>query len=341
MYFQDKLMIDNWKPYQMNVMKTFRAKMEKGKEYKIKIEYADSISWAGIRFQWKRDDSDQETLKPDQMLAKAVEITRNADVTIVYAGISANLEGEEMSVNVKGFKGGDKTNLELPEDQEKLLKALKATGKPIILVLTSGSALAVNWENDNIPAILQAWYPGEEGGNAVADVIFGDYNPAGRLPVTFYNSVNDLPPFEDYSMKGRTYRYFNGKVLYPFGYGLSYTSFGYADLNLSGTSCSEKNSINITFKVTNTGNYDGDEVVQLYVKSISSSQPQPVRSLKAFKRVHIRKGETLSISLPLKIETLKYFDEQKNGFTVEPGKYELHIGSSSGNILLKSLLIVK
>ena len=167
------------------------------------------------------------------MQARAVEITKRADVAIVFAGISANLEGEEMSVSVPGFKGGDKTDLNIPEEQLQLIKSLKATGKPIVLVLTSGSALSINWENDNLPAILHAWYPGEQGGNAVADVIFGDYNPAGRLPVTFYKSIADVPPFENYSMMGRTYRYFSGEPLYPFGYGLSYSTFDYSGFSLS------------------------------------------------------------------------------------------------------------
>jgi len=184
MYFNGEVKVDNWNPCQKNVMKTFRVKLEKGKRYPIRIDYADSTEYAGIRFQWKRDDFDTETIVPGRMTARAVEITKRADVAIVFAGISANLEGEEMSVNVPGFRGGDRTSLDLPSEQRELLKALKATGKPIVLVVTSGSALALNWENENIPAILQAWYPGEEGGNAVADVILGICNPAGRLPVT-------------------------------------------------------------------------------------------------------------------------------------------------------------
>jgi beta-glucosidase len=341
MYFENSLVVDNWVPSQKNVMKTFKVRMEKGREYTIRIEYADSVEYAGIRFQWKRDDADLETIAPEEMFTKAIAIAKKSDVTIVYAGISANLEGEEMSVAVKGFKGGDKTSLDLPEEQVALLKALHATRKPIILVLTSGSALALNWEYDNIPAIVHAWYPGEEGGNAVADVIFGDYNPAGRLPVTFYKSVNDLPPFEYYSMKGRTYRYFAGKPLFPFGYGLSYSRFTYSNLKLSKNSLRENDTLQVSIEVANAGEYDGDEVVQLYVKSLTSKEPQPIKSLKGFKRVNVRKGESGTLQIPLTARQLKYFDEKIDGFVLEPGKYEIQVGASSEDIRARTTLDVR
>jgi beta-glucosidase len=246
-----------------------------------------------------------------------------------------------MSVSVPGFKGGDKTDLDLPAEQQNLLRALKETGKPVVLVLTSGSALAVNWENDNIPAILQAWYPGEEGGNAVADVILGSYNPAGRLPVTFYKSIADLPPFEEYSMNGRTYRYFGGTPLYPFGYGLSYTTFEYSGLSLSKSVIGEGDSIQVAVNVKNTGRYDGDEVVQLYVKILTSREPQPLKSLKGFRRVAIKRGETRAVAILLKASDLKYYNEAKDGFVVEPGKYEIQVGASSQDIRVKGTLEVK
>jgi beta-glucosidase len=341
MYFNHKQVVDNWSPCQKNVMKTFRVKMEKGKQYPIRIEYADSTDYAGIRFQWKRDDFDSETTPPAQLQARAVEITKKADVAFVFAGISANLEGEEMSVSVPGFKGGDRTDLNLPEEQVRLIKVLKATGKPIVLVLTSGSALAVNWENENIPAILQAWYPGEEGGNAVADVIFGDYNPAGRLPVTFYKSIEDVPPFENYSMMGRTYRYFSGEPLYPFGYGLSYSTFEYSGLSLSKNTVGAADSIGVAVTVKNTGRYDGEEVVQLYVRNLTEGQPQPLKSLRGFSRVSLKKRESRVVRLPLKIADLKYFDEAKNGFVVAPGKYDIQIGASSQDIKGKAELEIR
>ena len=341
MYFEDRLVVDNWIPCQKNVMKTYRATMEKGRQYAIRIEYADSTDYAGIRFQWKRDEFDEETTAPDRMQARAVEITRQADVAIVFAGISANLEGEEMSVSVPGFKGGDRTSLDLPEEQVRLLKALKATGKPIVLVLTSGSALAVNWENDNIPAIIQAWYPGEEGGNAVADVLLGDYNPAGRLPITFYRSANDVPPFEDYNMKGRTYRYFDGTPLFPFGYGLSYSTFEYEGLSLSKSVIGAGDSVEVAVNIRNTGRYDGDEVVQLYVRHLASAAPQPLKSLKGFARIPVRKGESRTVRIPLKAADLRYFDAAKDGFVVEPGRYEIQAGASSLDIRAKAVLEIR
>jgi beta-glucosidase len=341
MYFEGNLVVDNWKPYQKNVMKTFRTKMEKGREYGVRIEYADSSDYAGIRFQWKRDEFDVETTAPDQMHARAVEITRNADVAIVFAGISANLEGEEMSVSVPGFKGGDRTSLDLPGEQTRLLESLQATGKPIVLVLTSGSALSVNRENEKIPAILHAWYPGEEGGNAVADVILGDYNPAGRLPITFYKSMSDVPPFEDYNMKGRTYRYFDGTPLFPFGYGLSYSTFEYSGMSLSGSVIGPEDSIQVAVEVRNTGRFDGDEVVQLYVRSLASKAPQPLKSLRGFTRVAIRKGESRTVRIPLKAADLRYFDEARDAFVVEPGRYEIQVGASSQDIRAKAELEVR
>jgi beta-glucosidase len=341
MYFENSLVVDNWNPCQKNVMKTFRARMEKGKEYSIRIDYADSVEYAGIRFQWKRDDADQETIVPEKMFEKAISIAKSSDVVLFYGGISANLEGEEMSVKVKGFEGGDKTSLDIPENQEKLLKALYATGKPIVLVLSSGSALSVNWEQQNIPAILHAWYPGQEGGNAVADVIFGDYNPAGRLPVTFYKSLNDIPSFVDYNMKGRTYRYFEGKPLYPFGYGLSYTSFRYSNLKPSKTILRDGDSIQVSLRVANQGKFDGDEVVQLYVKNLNSKEPQPRKSLKGFKRVHLKKGESAAVEIPLTAARLKYFSEKTNGFVLEPGKYEIQVGGSSEDVRARTTVEVK
>ena len=341
MYFDGKIVVDNWRPYQKNVMKTFRAKLEKGKHYPIRIEYADSVEYAGIRFQWKRDEFDIETTAPGHMQARAVEITKMSDVAIVFAGISANLEGEEMSVSVPGFKGGDRTDLNLPEEQVRLLKLLQATGTPIVLVLTSGSALAINWENENIPAILQAWYPGEEGGNAVADVIFGDYNPAGRLPITFYTSIKDVPPFESYAMMGRTYRFFSGTPLFPFGYGLSYSTFEYSGLSLSKKSLGVADSLEVSVHVKNTGRMDGDEVVQLYVRNLATEQPQPLKSLKGFSRIAITKGESREVRIPLKGEDLRYFDDSKNGFVVAPGRYEIQIGASSQDIRAKAELEVR
>lgn len=337
-YFNDELVVDNWDPNEINVMKTFESDMEEGKEYPIKIEYADEVEYAGIRFQWRKIE---EMADNSPLIAEAVELANRSDITVVVTGISPKLEGEEMPVEMEGFEGGDRTHLKIPKPMQVLVKTLYATGKPVILVLTSGSALAVNWENEHIPAILQVWYPGQQGGNAVADVLFGDYNPAGRLPVTFYSSVEDLPPFEDYNMEGRTYRYFHGDPLYPFGHGLSYSSFKYEKVDLTAYEVSENDAINVSVTLRNTGDYDGDEVVQLYVRDVESAETQPIKSLKGFKRVFIKKGKTTTIEIPLEINDLSYYDEKQGDFVVEPGVFELQIGASSSDIRLKTHIIVR
>jgi beta-glucosidase len=338
MYFEGSQVVDNWRPCQKNVMKTFRTFMERGRRYAITIEYADSADYAGIRFQWKRDVYDAEDTPPELLMARAIEITKNADVAIVFAGISANLEGEEMSVSVPGFSGGDRTTLGLPDAQSRMLKALKATGTPIVLVLSSGSPLAIPWENENIPAILQSWYPGEEGGNAVADVLFGRYNPAGRLPVTVYRSVDDIPPFEQYSMNGRTYRYFGGTPLYPFGFGLSYTSFSYSSMSMSAHSMGMHDSIDVSVDIMNIGKHDGEEVAQLYVRNLASEVPQPIKSLKGFLRVSVPKGGVRKVHFTLKGADFKYYDEQKGDYVIASGSYEIQIGASSQDIRCRGLI---
>src|SRR6185436_13251322 len=195
----------------------------------------------------------------------AVTAAKKADAVIAVVGITSQLEGEEMKVEVPGFKGGDRTSLDLPKEEEDLLKALSATGKPLVVVLMNGSALAVNWANDHANAIFDAWYSGEEGGAAIAQTLAGANNPAGRLPVTFYTGVEQLPPFSDYAMKNRTYRYFGGKPLYPFGYGLSYSKFEYSNLKLSSNDLTAGDSLTADVDVKNTSGPDGDEVVQLYI----------------------------------------------------------------------------
>jgi len=276
----------------------------------------------------------------EALVHQAVNEVRKADVAVVIVGISPRLEGEEMSVHLDGFSGGDRTSLKLPAPYEKLLKAVYATGKPVVLVLTGGSALAVNWAEEHVPAILMAWYPGEEGGTALADILFGKYNPAGRLPVTFYRSVKDLPPFTDYFMKGRTYRFFEGKPLYPFGYGLSYTSFDYSGLSLSKTEAITGDTINVQVAVKNIGNYDGEEVVQLYVRN-PADKDGPRRSLKGFKRIFLKKGEDKVVNIPLAINDLAIYHPGEKSFRTDPGNYELLVGSSSEDIRLKKVISVK
>ncbi len=266
----------------------------------------------------------------------ALEVAKSVDAIVFVGGISPRLEGEELRVNIDGFKGGDKTNLNLPKVQTDLLKELKKSGKPLILVLMNGSALSINWENENIDGIIEGWYGGEGAGQAIADVIFGDYNPAGRLPMTFYKSIDDIPAFEDYSMKGKTYRYCNKEVLYPFGYGLSYTKFEYSNLKLSGTELKDK--LDITLSIKNTGKVDGDEVVQLYIHQQGQNS---IKDLRGCKRLHLKAGKSMRVNFTLRKEDLLRYNKWKEGMDVLPGKVIVMVGTSSKDIRLKADFEVK
>ncbi|MGN6165920.1 MAG: glycoside hydrolase family 3 C-terminal domain-containing protein [Flavisolibacter sp.] len=271
--------------------------------------------------------------------APALNAAAKADVIVFVGGISPRLEGEELQINVDGFKGGDKTNLDLPAVQTALLKELKKTRKPLILVLMNGSALSINWENENIDGILEAWYGGEGAGKAIADVLFGNCNPAGRLPVTFYKSINDIPAFDDYDMKGKTYRYCEKPVLYPFGYGLSYTKFLYSGLRLSAPVLRRKNDkIDLTLTVKNTGNRDGDEVVQLYIHQQGQAA---IKELKGYHRVHLKKGEAKQVVFTLASKDILHYNESKDSLDVIAGKVDVMIGASSGDIRLQSKFAIK
>jgi beta-glucosidase len=262
---------------------------------------------------------------PTGDFAEAITAAERADVVLLCLGISPELEGEEGAVaNSDG--GGDRTELELPGMQEELLKTMVATGKPVILALFNGSPLAVNWAQENVPAIIEAWYPGAEGGTALADVIFGVYNPAGRLPVTFVKSVRQLLAFTDYNMKGRTYRYPEEDPLYPFGYGLSYTEFSYNELTLSPARIDSgaDQKIRIQVEVTNTGQYAGDEVVQLYVKDVEASVSVPQWELRRFQRLHLTPGAKQRVEFSLSLRDLALIDEEGSCW-LEPGKFIIYV----------------
>jgi beta-glucosidase len=338
LYIDDKLLIDRWDVRGSYAPSTSEIVLEKGRKYAFRVEYADLSGFAGMGMNLRKIEGQGDM---EAMLDEAVELAAQSEVTVIVAGISPRLEGEEMRVELEGFEGGDRTSLDLPVSAEHMIRRIHATGKPVVLVLTSGSPLAVNWENENIPAILEAWYPGQQGGNAVADVLFGNYNPAGRLPVTFYKSADDIPDFQNYNMEGRTYRYFRGEPLYPFGYGLSFSDFEYSGLELSSKKVSSGDQITVSVTVTNRGKMDGDEVVQLYVRDVESEVPQPVKLLKGFKRVHIEAGTSRIVEIPLAIADLEYWDESKGGFAVEPGTYEFQVGASSSDIRLTGQLRVK
>ncbi len=271
----------------------------------------------------------------------------SSDVIVFVGGISPELEGEEMSVNAKGFKGGDRTSILLPAVQTELLKHLQATGKPVILVLFTGSALAMPWESEHIPAIVNAWYGGQSTGTAVADVLFGDYNPAGRLPVTFYKSDADLPDVKDYSMKGRTYRYFKGEVAYPFGYGLSYSTFRYTDLKVP-VQLKKGNPLIVEAIITNTGKLKGEEVVQLYVSHPNVKEMAPLRALEGFQRIVLEKGEAKKVRFELSADQLMLVDQNGKRYLPE-GKLVVSIGGgqpgvkqlTSSNVLQHTVMIKK
>ncbi len=270
-------------------------------------------------------------LDPEQA-ALALALARDADVTVFVGGISAQLEGEEMPQSLDGFDGGDRTRIELPAVQTMLLQRLHATGTPLVFVQMSGSAIASAWEAANVPAIVQAWYPGEAGGAAVADVLFGDYNPAGRLPVTFYASTADLPPFGDYALKNRTYRYFFGKPLYAFGHGRSYTSFTYSRLQL----VRRQTRLQASFTVRNSGRRDGDEVAQAYAHAVDIEQERPIRQLCGFTRVHVRAGRQREIALDVNLDSLARWVPARKTLHVLPGMYEIEVGAASDDIRLRA-----
>ena len=299
---------------------TKEVELDGGRAHDLRVEYKENANqYAAARLVWAPPNGER-ALREDA-LSKA----READAVVLVMGINPSVEGEEMDVKLEGFRGGDRTDISLPRPQEELIKQVQALGKPVVLVLLGGSALAVNWADENVGAIVEAWYPGEEGGTALADVLFGDYNPAGRLPVTFYKSVEQLPPFDDYRMQGRTYRYFKGEPLYPFGHGLSYTTFKYDKLKLSATRVRAGQGLTVSADVQNTGARAGEEVVQLYVTDAASAYPVPVRSLAGLSRVKLNPGETRRVSFDINPRQLSVIDERGRR-VVEPGEFTLSVG---------------
>ncbi|MBJ7880651.1 glycoside hydrolase family 3 protein [Gelidibacter salicanalis] len=297
--------------------KTFYSDLtlEKGKSYNIQIEYHNYHTDPQAHFVWAKMNED--------LLTPAIEAAKKSEVVVLCLGLSPEIEGEEMPVLLEGFDKGDRSDITLPKTQIRLMKEIVALGKPTIVVLMNGSALAVNWAGDNVPAILEAWYPGEFGGKAIADVLFGDYNPAGRLPVTFYKSVTDLPDFKDYNMENRTYKYFTGDPLFPFGHGLSYTSFAYTNLNIPDE-VTINNDINVDVEVRNTGVVDGDEVVQLYV-SHKGKENAATRTLVGFERIHLKAGEAKKVMFIISPKSYALISENGESL-LEPGSLELSVG---------------
>ncbi|HWY69031.1 MAG TPA: glycoside hydrolase family 3 C-terminal domain-containing protein [Terriglobales bacterium] len=314
-WVDEQLIAEEWTIHHPADTLTKVMHLEQGHAYKLKMEFFQTIRSAEARLVWSM---------PGQDGKDAVDAARQADLVIMVLGLSPRIEGEEMNVHTEGFAGGDRTSLDLPAPQQKLLERVHAVGKPVILVLTSGSAVAVNWADHYVPAILQAWYPGEEGGTAVAEAIAGDFSPSGRLPVTFYKSALQLPPFEDYSMANRTYRYFTGEPLYPFGYGLSYTTFSYRNLHVDKQNVPADGSVTISVDLTNIGRTEGDEVAQLYLTH-DGITGAPLRALQGFQRVHLNPGEQKIISFTLRDRDLSVVD-QNGKRRILPGKVTAWVG---------------
>ena len=324
-----ELYIDGVQKFRHHIWRTTPNRVpiqaEKGKSYQIEVRFAHIPTYnANLTINVAKE------LPIDYQAV--ISQLKDIDKVIFVGGISSALEGEEMPVEIEGFKGGDRTNIELPAVQRNFLKALKEAGKTVIFVNCSGSAIALQPETETCDAIVQAWYPGQEGGTAVADVLFGDYNPAGKLPITFYKSSSQLPDYEDYSMKGRTYRYFED-ALYPFGYGLSYTSFEIRNEKLE-----MRNGGNgtLTVDVSNTGKRDGTEIVQLYIRNLQDKEG-PLKSLRGFQRVDVKAGQKKTVTLELTPKSFEFFDPETNTMRTKSGKYELFIGTSSKSSDLQSV----
>lgn len=322
LFIDGKKILDNW------VVRAYtedRAEINltKGQEYSIKIEYYENGADAQASLGWTAGtDKDEE-------IAKAVKAAADSDAVVLVASLDDSLENEEH----------DRSTLDLPAIQMELIQALYKANPNIAVILYNGSALTINWLKENVPSILDAWYPGEEGGNAIADVIFGDYNPSARLPITFYASVSQLLPMDDYDIrKGRTYMYLKDQPLYAFGYGLSYTTFSYDNLKIKSKKIKTGESVKIAVDVKNTGNCPGQEVVQLYIHDVQASVPRPIKQLCGFKKIDLKPGEKKTVEFQLTSDALAFYDVNNKKFTVEPGKFDIMVGSSSDNILLRGSL---
>ena len=326
-----ELYIDGVQKFRHHIWRTTPNRVaiqaEKGKSYNIEVRFSHIHTYnanLAINIAKEHPIDYQETIAQ----------LKGIDKVIFVGGIASSLEGEEMPVDIEGFKGGDRTNIELPKVQRDFLKALKNAGKKVIFVNCSGSCIALQPETETCEAILQAWYPGQEGGTAVADVLFGNYNPSGKLPVTFYKNSSQLPDYEDYSMKGRTYRYFDD-ALFPFGYGLSYTTF---ELGKPTITPLQHSSYSITVPVKNTGAVDGTEIVQLYIRNLQDPDG-PLKSLRAFERVEVKAGQTINAKLTLDNKAFEFWDPETNTMRAKSGKYEILIGTSSADKNFKKLYL--
>jgi beta-glucosidase len=310
----EKIISDNNEHHAFH--KEYPVNLEAGKKYRIEVYYRNLAGDADMKLLWARPGI--------KMADEAIKASKEADAVVLVLGLSQRLEGEEMSIKIDGFLGGDRTNLNLPAVQEKLLDAVVSTGKPVIVVLMNGGALSVNNAQEKAAAILLAGYPGQQGGNAVADVLFGDCNPAGRLPVTYYKSIDQVPAFDNYDMRGRTYRFFAQEPLYPFGYGLSYTTFAYGMLVLPEKAAAGGN-VKVKVTVTNTGKRDGEEVVQLYLTDEKATTPRPLRQLEGFSRIFLKQGESKTVEFTIEPRQFSIINN-KDKRVIEPGYFTVSVG---------------
>jgi beta-glucosidase len=335
LFVDGRVVIDEWSAHPRALARSAEVDLQAGRAYDLRLEFFEAIRDAEIRLGWRLPGAKEP-------FEEALDAARAADVVLFFGGLTGDVEGEEMRVPYTGFAGGDRTDIGLPATQDKLLRALHATGKPVVLVLFTGSAIAVEWAKAHLPAIMVAWYPGQQGGNAIADVLFGETSPSGRLPVTFYKSVEQLPPFADYDMKGRTYRYFEGEPLYPFGHGLSYTRFEYSGLSLDRSAVDPRTAIQVSLKVKNVGKLAGDEVVQLYARHAEPKEQMALKQLRGFERIHLNPGEQREVAFRLTpAEDLTHYDVGNKAYAVTPGPYEIQIGASSADIRLTGRVQVR
>jgi beta-glucosidase len=316
-FLEDSLVASFSSEHEINTRWT-DFQLEEGESKDIRVEYRPRRADGAVQLVWALPESEAD------LRTEALQAVEAADAVVMFMGLSPRLEGEEMRVAVPGFAGGDRVDIGLPAPQRELMEAVVATGKPVVLVLLNGSALAIPWAAENVPAILEAWYPGQAAGTAIADVLFGDYNPGGRLPVTYYRSVDQLPPFDEYDMAGRTYRYFHGDPLFPFGHGLSYTTFAYDELEMPDAVLVGE-AATVRVRVENTGTVAGEEVVQLYLTDVEASVPVPIRSLQGVERVHLEPGESRFVSFTLTPRQLSLIDDEGER-VVEPGVFEISVG---------------
>lgn len=335
LFIDNKLLLDSWQLAERLSAKTAKVHLQANKPVDIKLEYFEDVRDAEVRLAWQLPGAKSP-------YDDALDAAKKSDVVVFVGGLTGDVEGEEMRVNYPGFMGGDRTDLRLPKPQRELLKDLVATGKPVILVLTGGSAIAVDWANQHVPAILMAWYPGQRGGSAVADVLFGDVSSGGRLPITFYKENAKLPHFEDYSMQGRTYRYYEDKPLYPFGHGLSYADFQYSKLSVDKTTMTADGETTVRLQLKNRGKMAATEVVQVYVRPLQRGENDVIKNLRAFEAVELQPGSTKNLEFTLAAaKDFTYYDEQQKAYRVKPGKYEIQVGASSSDIRLKKTVTIK